>query len=149
MITRKIIFRWAALSSVLMLPACYDSPPDPTLAAAPDYSPEYAYVNIVSDTGRQKRVLVPEACLAPATPSAADGGPPHLPPGCANNYNLERMVERKKDLTRGRKLGPAAAAPAARAAQTYIDGAKPPALGGGIREPAGSNSEKTSVEPPQ
>lgn len=128
--TRKLVFCSAILTSTLMLGGCYENgrqlANDP-----PEYSPNYTYLNVVSENGRTKRVLVPEACLTedgfPDT-----GAPRRLPPGCANNYNLQRMAERKRDLTRGRPLAPAPAAPAARAAQNYIDGKREPVLGGGV-----------------
>jgi hypothetical protein len=45
-----------------------------------------------------------------------------IPPGCANNFNLQRMVERKGDLFQGRNLSPAPAAPSVKAAQKYLNG---------------------------
>jgi type IV pilus biogenesis protein CpaD/CtpE len=42
--------------------------------------------------------------------------------GCANALNLTRMIERPSDLQRGRAMGPAMAAPVARAAEAYITG---------------------------
>jgi hypothetical protein len=67
---------------------------------------------------RAQTVLVPDACI---TPDVAEQ-PVYLPAGCANNLNLQIMVERKKDLGRGRKPGPATAAPAVRAAERYLYG---------------------------
>ena len=96
----------------------------------PDYSPDYASVPVVGRNGRTRYVLVPKACLAP-DPTEPPFLGPHLPPGCANAYNLQRMAERQSDLVRGRPLGAAPAAPTARAAQEYIYGAKDP-LGGGL-----------------
>jgi len=86
------------------------------------YSPNYH----MADTGGPVRKgyetrsgrLVPDACVTPDV--AAD--PLYLPPGCANNVNLQMMVEREGDLVRGRDTGPAMAAPAARAARRVIDG---------------------------
>lgn len=60
-------------------------------------------------------VVTPYACLR------ADGelrGP--LPPGCAVDLTLARAVEDPRDLLRGRTLGPAPAAPLARAASAYL-----------------------------
>ena len=89
----------------------------------PDYSPDYTSVPVVDPDGRTRRELVPIACLVPdATEPRLLG--PHLPPGCANAHNLQRMAERKSDLVYGRPLGAAPAAPTARAAQEYIYGAK-------------------------
>jgi hypothetical protein len=62
--------------------------------------------------------IVPDACVTPDI--AAD--PLYLPPGCANNLNLQLMAERKSDLLRGRQTGPAMAAPVVRAARGVIDG---------------------------
>ena len=85
----------------------------------PDYSPDYASVPVVAPDGRTRWELVPIACLVPdATEPRLLG--PHLPPGCANAHNLQRMAERKSDLVYGRPLGAAPAAPTARAAQEYI-----------------------------
>jgi hypothetical protein len=67
---------------------------------------------------RAQTVLVPDACI---TPDVAEQ-PLYLPPGCANNLNLQIMVERPRDLVRGRQPGPAAAAPSVRAAQRYLYG---------------------------
>jgi type IV pilus biogenesis protein CpaD/CtpE len=67
------------------------------------------------------------------------------PPGCANAYNLQRMVVQEDDLVYGRELDPAVAAPAARAAQRYIDGRTDPVLGGGVRENRLSTSENGTM----
>lgn len=130
----RAVLRFAALAVVAMtFTACREEAPEASLVP-PDYSPNYTRVNMVSEDGREKRVLVPEACLTQDDQSPADTGAQRVPPGCANNYNLQRMAERKRDLTKGRPLGAAPAAPAARAAQGYIDGRDKPVLGGGIRE---------------
>lgn len=97
----------------------------------PDYSPRYTSITILTPSGKEKRVMVPEACLTPEKISPAEMGPARLAPGCANNWNTMRMAERKGDLVRGRKLGPAAGVTTARAAQRYLDG-KDTALGGGV-----------------
>lgn len=44
-----------------------------------------------------------------------------LPPGCANDLNLELMVVDPGDLTRGREMGPAMAAPVAAAASQRLN----------------------------
>jgi len=100
--------------ALLGLAACADLPPD--------YSPHFAQVPVVSPNGVVRRGLVPEACLV-RDPTDTQLGP-RLPPGCANNANLLAMVERKRDLVHGRKLGAAPAAPSARAAQRYIYGTR-------------------------
>jgi hypothetical protein len=135
---RDLILRPAVLAAVACLAsACNDYGAERSLVEPLDYSPRYTHVTVLREDGRAKRVLVPEACLAAAEqPENVDAVPP---PGCANAYNLQRMAERKRDLTRGRPLGRAPAAPAARAAQQYIDGdgdgrREGPALGGAFRE---------------
>ncbi|WP_125461593.1 MULTISPECIES: hypothetical protein [Rhodomicrobium] len=141
---RKLVLTFAALSSAALLSACYETPPETSLVPQ-DYSPNYTHLRVASEDGRTKKVLVPEACLAVEKQSPADDGPPRLPPGCANNYNLQRMVERKRDLTKGRPLSPAAAAPVSRAAQNYIDGKKEPALGGDVRSTDGATQAPTTT----
>ena len=102
----------------------------------PDYSPDYTTVPVVAPNGKTRWVLVPRACLTPdATEPPLLG--PHLPPGCANAYNLQRMAERKSDLVHGRALAAAPAAPTARAAQEYIYGTKG-TLGGGLPRTTGT-----------
>jgi type IV pilus biogenesis protein CpaD/CtpE len=134
---RNIILRWAVLGTAAMgLSGCYDKDPDAALWAGPDYSPNYSYVNVVRNDGSTKRVLAPDACLTGEASPADDAGAPRLPPGCANSYNLQRMAERKRDLTHGRPLGPAPGGPAARAAQRYLEGNQQPALGGAVRSDA-------------
>jgi hypothetical protein len=133
--------RFAALAAVaLTFGACRDEVPEASLVPPPDYSPNYTRVSVVSEDGHTKRALVPEACITPDDQSPADTGPERLPPGCANNYNLQQMAARKRDLTKGRALGPAPAAPTARAAQRYIDGREQPVLGGGVREDSGETA---------
>jgi hypothetical protein len=103
-----------------------------------DYSPGYSYVATDSGAGSAKSatgsVLVPDACLGrPADTHPAPAATPqtvvpelgpHLPPGCANAYNLQRMAERQSDLVEGRSMGPAAGEPTARAARKYLQGEK-------------------------
>ncbi|SEQ56165.1 MULTISPECIES: CpaD family pilus assembly lipoprotein [Pseudomonas] len=74
------------------------------------------YVRLADRNGQA--VWVPRACLSPETAAAPD----RLPMGCANALNLARMIERPSDLQRGRPMGPAMAAPVARAAEAYITG---------------------------
>ncbi len=95
------------------------------------YSPNYSYI----DTGGTSRpgvvrkgydseraaMLVPDACITPDTGEY----PMYLPSGCANNLNLQHMATRKQDLMHGREMGPAMAAPVARAAQNYIESTDP------------------------
>ena len=112
----------------------------------PDYSPNYTSVPVVAPNGETRMVLVPIACLVPdATEPPLLG--PHLPPGCANAHNLQRMAERKSDLVYGRPLGAAPAAPTARAAQEYIYGAKG-TLGGGLPSTPGSPPQGPGADSP-
>jgi type IV pilus biogenesis protein CpaD/CtpE len=128
--------RSAAVAAVVcLLGACNEYEPETSLVQPPDYSPHYTHLTVVNERGRTKRVLVPEACLIEEDArSPAQMGPRRLPSGCANAYNLQRMAERKRDLTHGRSLGAAPAAPATRAAQKYLDGRDTPALGGAFRD---------------
>jgi hypothetical protein len=127
----------AAAAVVCLLGACNEYEPETSLVQPPDYSPHYTHVKVVNEQGRTKSVLAPEACLVDEDArSPAQMGERRLPSGCANAYNLQRMAERKRDLTHGRPLGAAPAAPATRAAQKYLDGRDAPALGGAYRDEA-------------
>jgi len=117
----------------------------------PDYSPDYTHVPVVAPNGKTRWVMVPKACLVP-DPTEPPLLGPHLPPGCANAYDLQRMAERKSDLFHGRPLGAAPAAPTARAAQEYIYGAKD-TLGGGLARvpgtaPQGPGTDSPTEKPP-
>ncbi|TWH00090.1 hypothetical protein L598_001100000060 [Mesorhizobium sp. J18] len=127
--------RTMAMLSLLTAAGCASAPPD--------HSAGYSYVstNSFTDTGKGVggSILVPDACLG----EPADSSPqpaqtigtvvpqlgPHLPPGCANAYNLQLMAENQRDLVEGRRLGPAPAAPTVRAARRYIYGEEE-AIGG-------------------
>jgi hypothetical protein len=89
------------------------------------YSPNYHVADIsnqgvVSKSYEKQRGgrLVPDVCV---TPDVTEN-PLYLPPGCANNLNLQMMVERESDLLHGRDTGPAMAQPVVRAARRIIDG---------------------------
>ena len=115
-----------ALSLGLLLGGCLHEPLP--------YSPHYSEITLTDPAGapakpgprkghrarvdQAQTVLVPDACI---TPDVAEQ-PLYLPPGCANNLNLQIMVEHPKDLMHGRRPGPAAAAPSVRAAQRYLYG---------------------------
>ncbi|ACP23727.1 hypothetical protein possibly linked to type III secretion (plasmid) [Sinorhizobium fredii NGR234] len=113
----------ATLIAALLIPAgCSGSHPQP-------YSPNYSYLSMHGappakgglvrkgyDT-TETQTLVPDACI---TPDTADQ-PLYLPSGCANNLNLQLMAADQRHLLKGREMGPAMAAPVARAAKTYID----------------------------
>ncbi|AWI59918.1 hypothetical protein [Sinorhizobium fredii] len=114
----------ATLIAVLLLTAagCSGSHPQP-------YSPNYSYLSMHGAPPAkgglvrkgyettETQTLVPDACI---TPDTADQ-PLYLPSGCANNLNLQLMAADQRHLLRGREMGPAMAAPVARAAKTYID----------------------------
>jgi hypothetical protein len=127
----------ASLLAAAALAACAQIPPD--------YSSDYVQVPVMS-RDHPDRVssyeLVPRACLVP-DPTAGGLAGSRLPPGCANNANLLAMVERKKDVVKGRKLGQAPAAPSARAAQKYIYGS--PGTAGGSNPSTGAG---TASPPP-
>jgi hypothetical protein len=113
-----------------------------------DYSPHYASIPVETPSGRVKKVMVPEACLTAAEKEDVaqewvDNGERRLPPGCANNYNLQRMAERKRDLVKGRPLGKASGAVTARAVQKYMNKEGTP-MGGGVEQ--GSTSAGSGTE---
>src|SRR3989337_2500106 len=105
--TYPIVLRAALALPLVALASCVNTLPQPQ-----DYSPGYSYVATDASGGSKKSaggaVLAPNACLvAPAdddySPAATDltivsGVGSHLPPGCANAYNLQRMVESQRDL---------------------------------------------------
>jgi hypothetical protein len=111
-----------ATGLTLIAAGCSGSHPQP-------YSANYSYVSMRGAPAKagivrkgydeaESRVLVPDACI---TPDTADQ-PLYLPPGCANNLNLQFMAQNQGDLIQGREMGPAMAAPVARAAKNYLDG---------------------------
>lgn len=118
----------------LALGACRNDAPDASLASSSDYSANYTRLQVVSENGHAKSVLVPEACLSNSGELLLEYEAQQLPPGCANAYNLQRMAASKSDLTHAERLSDAPAAPAARAAQRYLDGREEPVLGGGVRK---------------
>ena len=125
-------FLSAAGLSILLVGGGCTTPPQP-------YSPNYRYVSAIpagtaASHGKivpkgydkpgatQGSVLVPDACIMPDNaPNAL-----YLPSGCANNLNLQLMAEKESDLLRGRDMGPAMAAPVARAAKRIIEGQDSP-----------------------
>ena len=114
-----------ALLTGLLLGGCLPHEPLP-------YSPNYSRLTLVDESRaaepgavhkakarpvRQATTVgVPDACVTPDVTEQ----PLYLPPGCANNLNLQIMVERPRDLVQGRQPGPAAAAPTVRAAERYL-----------------------------
>jgi hypothetical protein len=111
---------WPLIAISLIVSACADTPPD--------YSPDYYAVAKVN-RNRVTYTPAPKACFTPDDTANDDLGE-HIPPGCANAYNLQRMVERDQDLFEGRKLGKAPAEPSVRAAQKYLNGGVEPPLNG-------------------
>jgi hypothetical protein len=125
--------RGLTIAIATMLGGCLPHEPLP-------YSPHYSSIGLVDSTpavespvgkARNKQharsrkspqsnrtVLVPDACITPDRTEQSV----YLPPGCANNLNLQLMVERPRDLVQGRRPGPAAAAPTVRAAEQYLYG---------------------------
>jgi hypothetical protein len=86
-------------------------------------------------------VILPESCLN------SDNWPtPNLPPAsCTQALTLVRMVEDQDDLLRGREMGPALSATAARAAARHLGSQAPtPAE----ERSANSDPETTPVLPP-
>lgn len=70
----------------------------------------------VDDNTEEGLLLAPHLCHLPATKT----GIVTLPPGCANDLNLQFMVERPRDLLHGRDMGPSSAEPLARAARERL-----------------------------
>jgi type IV pilus biogenesis protein CpaD/CtpE len=83
----------------------------------PFYSPDFLSEAI----GYPTTESLPKSCLGPDE----QGSEATLPLGCANNLNLQRMVENASDLQRGQDVGPTLSAPVARAAERYIQGEEP------------------------
>jgi hypothetical protein len=126
---------YATCLAVMALAGCSEFYP-------PEYSPHYSY--IPSETSR-KPVLAPDACLTPDPSDTALG--PHLPPGCANAYNLQQMAERERDLVEGRRLGKAPGVTSARAAKRYLNGESQP-LGGAVSTPNATPGSSTTTSEP-
>jgi hypothetical protein len=61
-------------------------------------------------------LLAPDLCDGEGDPDLGV----EVPLGCADAYNLSRMIEQPRDLLRGRRPGNAFAAPVARSAETYL-----------------------------
>jgi len=136
----RLIIQQSIFMLVLTLGACTQLPPD--------YSSGYVRVPTSSYArpDQVRQVLMPEACLAPDPTDTQLA--PRLPPGCANAANLEAMAERKSDLVRGRRIGAAPAAPAARAAQAYIYGG-PATTGAAVATRGTGGRPATTNEPAQ
>lgn len=131
--------RFLALAMAALAAGCANPPPD--------ISANYQVLHLPAQTSgaRPTAIVAPEACLQQDPTRYPFEMDPHLPPGCANAYNLERMVERKADLFQGRKPGPAAAAPVARAARRYLDGDETP-LGGAFDRDGRRNTNRAPAQ---
>lgn len=110
--------RLAIVFASLILAGCQNGVERDPLPYSPNYHVVGASNAVRKGYDAQGGRLVPDACVTPDV--VAD--PLYLPPGCANNMNLQLMVERESDLVRGRKTGAAMAAPVVRAARRVIDG---------------------------
>jgi hypothetical protein len=137
------------LAGLLLMTACSQG------QLPPEYSPDFVRVPVESEDGKIRRVLIPKACLKPDE-TADDVLGEKIPPGCANNWNLQRMAERKGDLFQGRKLSPAPAGPAVKAAEKYLEGKKPGAdnpktgvSGGGVSEGPGPSADAEAPAGPK
>lgn len=140
---RRILLSSAGVALTLLAGGCVRYPSD--------YSPHYQSVplGLSAASGRERHVSVPDACLAYAEEIGPAGE--RLPAGCANAINLMQMVESERDLFRGRKLGPAPAAPAATAAQRYLYGTDGASGAAGIdtgRGPGTSQEEPVATPRP-
>ncbi|WP_245581882.1 hypothetical protein [Phyllobacterium phragmitis] len=107
--------------TALVLAGCQNSAQRDPLPYSPNYHRAGVEGPVRKGYDPRSGHLLPDACV---TPDVTED-PLYLPPGCANNMNLQLMVERQRDLVRGRKTGPAMAAPVVRAARHVIDGTKP------------------------
>jgi hypothetical protein len=141
----------AVLLMSLVLSGCLPHEPLP-------YSPNYSHITLVDESRppvepraahkarrapQATTVVAPDACITPDVTEQ----PLYLPPGCANNLNLQMMVERPKDLVQGRQPGPAAAAPTVRAAQRYLyEGTEAERRTGGKADQ--SKRERPTTPPP-
>jgi hypothetical protein len=149
-VMRGLLISLGGVVMATLLSGCYHSREFPDYGELPpDYSPRYTTMSIVTPSGKEKRVIVPEACLTPEPDSEAEMGVSRIPPGCANNWNTLRMAERKGDVMRGRRMDKAPGATVSRAAQRYLDGRAP--LGGGVEGGYGSSTaapEAATASPP-
>jgi hypothetical protein len=136
---RGLLISLGGVAIATMLAGCVHEFPDYS-ELPPDYSPRYTTISVLTPSGREKKVIVPEACLTPDQESDAEMGPPRIAPGCANNWNTLQMAEKKKDVLRGRRMDKAPAVTVARPAQRYLD-----SRGG----PLGGASEGVAIGSPQ
>lgn len=98
---------------VLLLAGCQSS------MGPMDWATGYHQVTTVASArAPYETTIVPNLCQ----PQSGETGRTTLPPGCANDLNLQLMVVEPQDLVRGRAMGPAMAAPVADAANEHLNG---------------------------
>ncbi|MCE8033371.1 MAG: CpaD family pilus assembly protein [Halomonas sp.] len=104
---------WRLLPLALLLSGCVSS--------MGPISWDTGYRQVGDPEGQDPEAL--RRAIAPNTCRAAPGqaGIVPLPPGCANDLNLQAMVERPGDLLHGREMGPARGAPVAAAARERLE----------------------------
>jgi hypothetical protein len=141
---RGLLIGLGGAAIATMLAGCVHDYPDYS-ELPPDYSPRYTTISVLTPSGREKKVIVPEACLTPDTESEAEMGPPRIAPGCANNWNTLQMAERKKDVLHGRRMDKAPAVTVARPAQRYLDSRGGPLGGASEGIAAGSPQAGTAT----
>jgi hypothetical protein len=101
---RMRLLRPAALALALVSAGCAQPSEKP-----PSRSPLAAQAD-------ERGTPLPASCLAPPEHDT----PGLLPTGCANDLNLQLMVERPADLRQGRAVGASMAAPVANAVERYV-----------------------------
>lgn len=83
-----------------------------------DWDGGYQRVDSDADATTTQTLLLPRRCTL-AEP-AEHGATVALPPGCANDLNLQQTVVNPRELVIGTAMGPARAAPVAAAAQERL-----------------------------
>lgn len=110
------IWRLAPLVMLALLTGCQSS------MGPMNWTSGYRQVTVAdpqasSTTAGNRSATLPNLCQS----QPDDEGLITLPPGCANDLNLQLMVANPQDLTRGQEMGPARAAPVANAARERLD----------------------------
>jgi len=100
---------WLAL---LLLTGCQSS------MGPMSWTSGYRQVTAADADASNAALIVPNLCQT----QPDETGLVTLPPGCANDLNLQLMVVEPQDLVRGREMGPAMAAPVADAANELLHG---------------------------
>lgn len=108
---------WRCVPLVMLLSGCVSSMGPATWESG------YRQVSVVTteEGDALRQAILPNTCWV----SPGEKGVVPLPPGCANDLNLQWMVERPRDLLRGREMGPARAGPVGAAANEYLDSQRP------------------------